>query len=99
MIIVTCSIVARSGSEDALYALSAAHAERSRGEPGCIRHQVLKDPAAPDRLYFHEQWEDKAALRAHFRMPHSAQFVRCATALTEGDPEVSVFEARPVCAV
>ena len=47
-------------------AISRAHVERSRTEPGCISHDVLTDPDHPHRLVFVERWEDRAALDRHY---------------------------------
>jgi quinol monooxygenase YgiN len=52
------------------------HVERSRGEPGCISHDVHVDGQNPMRLFFFGQWADEAALRAHFEVEGSKAFVR-----------------------
>lgn len=97
MIIVTGSVTARPGQEEALRLLSTAHSARSRNEPGCISHSALVDPEDPRRVIFYEQWQDATALQAHFRVPESAEFVRSARALTDGEPAIEMYEARPWC--
>lgn len=96
MIIVEGTVVARAGQEQALIELSREHARRSRHEPGCLAHRVLLDPEHPARVIFLEQWESEAALQAHFRVPESAGFVRSAIALTDGKPEIRIFEAQAI---
>lgn len=76
MIIVTGAILARLETFDAVLKLSREHVERSRTEDGCISHDVHVDTENPLRLFFFERWRDEAALRAHFAVPASRQFVR-----------------------
>ena len=76
MILVTGSILARPDSFAEVLDLSLEHVERSRKEPGCISHAVHIDCQDPLRLFFFEQWADEAALRAHFAVDGSREFVR-----------------------
>ena len=76
MIIVTGSILAREEAFDDVLRSCLEHVERSRGEPGCISHDVHVDCQNPMRLFFFEQWADEAALRAHFAVEGSKAFVR-----------------------
>jgi quinol monooxygenase YgiN len=76
MILVTGSIVAREETFDDVLRLSLEHVERSRKEPGCISHAVHVDCQNPLRLFFFEQWSDEPALRAHFAVPASRDFVK-----------------------
>jgi quinol monooxygenase YgiN len=76
MILVTGSILAREESFDEVLRLSLEHVERSRREPGCVSHDVHVDCQNPMRLFFFERWADEAALRAHFAVPASRQFVK-----------------------
>jgi quinol monooxygenase YgiN len=76
MIIVTGSIIARKDSFDAVLKLSREHVERSRNEDGCISHDVHVDTENPLRLFFFERWRDEPALRAHFAVPASREFVK-----------------------
>jgi len=76
MIIVTGSILARNDSFDAALKLSREHVERSRLEDGCIAHDVHVDTENPLRLFFFERSRDEAALRAHFAVPASREFVK-----------------------
>src|ERR1700682_627313 len=76
MIVVTGSVTAREDSLDEIKTLSLEHVERSRKEPGCISHAVHVDCQNPLRLFFFEQWADEAALRVHFAVPASREFVK-----------------------
>ncbi len=96
MIIVTGSIEARPETVDELVALSLEHVRRSRTEPGCLAHGVHRDVERPLRLVFVEEWADRAALAAHFRVPASGAFVQRAATLAAGPPSMRVYEATPV---
>jgi quinol monooxygenase YgiN len=76
MILVTGSILARDDTFEEVRRLSLEHVERSRQEPGCISHAVHVDCQNPLRLFFFEQWADEAALRVHFAVPATREFVK-----------------------
>jgi quinol monooxygenase YgiN len=96
MIIVTGSVRGRPDTIDRLIEVSLAHVHRSQKEPGCLLHSVHRDVEDPLRLVFLEHWADLDALRTHFAVPASNDFVREAAAL--GDPEaprtrIGIYEA------
>ena len=93
MIIVTGSIVARPDTIDQLIAVSLEHVHRSRAEAGCLAHGVHRDVENPLRLVFLEEWVDRDALMAHFRVPESVAFVRAAGKLAAEAPELRMFDA------
>jgi quinol monooxygenase YgiN len=95
VLIVTGSVRARRDTVDRLLALSLEHVRRSRVEPGCLLHSVHRDAEDPLRLVFVESWADTDALRAHFQVPASGEFVVEAAALADGSPEMAIYEARP----
>jgi quinol monooxygenase YgiN len=74
-------------------ALCLEHVRRSRGEPGCISHAVHQDAEDPCRLFFFEQWADRAALHVHFAVPQSGQFVAALSRLAVAAPEISIYDA------
>lgn len=93
MIIVIGSVVIRDGQHDAALATAQAHVQRSRAEPGCLAHAVHIDSENPQRLVFVEEWADRAALDAHFRVPASRAFICEIGALAAAVPEMRVFDA------
>ncbi|HUP84509.1 MAG TPA: putative quinol monooxygenase [Acidimicrobiales bacterium] len=95
MLIVTGSITARPDTIDEVTALCLEHVRRSREEPGCLLHSVHRDVEDPMRLVFLEHWTDVDALRVHFAVPASNQFVERATALAASASRVRIFEATP----
>ena len=95
MLIVTGSIKARPDTIEQVLSLSLEHVHRSRQEPGCLLHSVQRDVEDPLRLVFVEHWIDGDALRAHFRVPASGDFVRDVTPLAASPPELAIFDAQP----
>jgi quinol monooxygenase YgiN len=93
MIIITGSIVARDDSLSELRALCIEHVHRSRREPGCISHDVHIDAEDPLRLVFIERWMDEAAVRAHFAVPASIEFVRAARRLAADLSPIQICDA------
>ena len=95
MIIVTGSITARPETFDEVLRLSQEHVDRSRQEPGCRSHAIYRDTENPSRLFFFEQWQDREALAAHFRVPASQAFVKAVRPLAAAASELNIFEAEP----
>jgi quinol monooxygenase YgiN len=93
MLIVTGSVEARPDTIDRILELGLAHVRRSRQQPGCLLHSIHRDVENELRVVFVEQWEDADALKAHFDVPASGEFVREAAALAVRPPEMSIFEA------
>jgi quinol monooxygenase YgiN len=93
MIVVTGSVTARQDSFDQVRKLSLEHVHRSRQEPGCISHAVHVDCENPLRLVFVEQWADRAALQAHFRIPASGETVRALQSLSAAPATLEIYDA------
>ena len=96
MIIVTGSVLAKTGCEERLLALGLEHVRRSRKEPGCISHAVYRDAENPRRLVFLEEWSERGALIAHFAVPASRAFVQAAGELADGAPQLRMYEANEI---
>ena len=95
MIIVTGSVVARPDTVDEILGASLDHVRRSRLEPGCLAHGVYRDVEEPMRLFFYEEWADRAALDAHFRVPESNRFVETVTPLAAVRPTMTIRDSAP----
>ncbi|CAN5506147.1 hypothetical protein BH11PSE4_BH11PSE4_06660 [soil metagenome] len=96
MILVTGSILARDETFDEVLRLSREHVARSRLEPGCISHAVHVDCENRLRLFFFEQWADEAALRAHFAVPASKEFVKSLRDLIAETSGTRIYQAEVV---
>lgn len=93
MIIVLGSILARPETFDELRTLGLEHVHRSRGEPGCISHDVHVHSENPLKLVFVEKWHDAQALAAHFKVKGSIDFVVKARQMSAAPPVIEIFEA------
>ncbi len=93
MIIVLGSVRTNAQNRAAIEAESIAHSARSRAEPGCIAHNCHFDAEDPDRLVFVEKWVDADALRTHFAVEESHQFVTALRSLSKEPPVMEIFGA------
>jgi quinol monooxygenase YgiN len=96
MIIVTGAILAHQDSFTEVLRLSREHVERSRNEDGCISHDVHVDTENPLRLFFFEQWRDEPALRAHFAVPASREFVKALRSLIVETSGTKIWQAEKI---
>ena len=96
MILVTGSILAREEAFDDVLRSCIEHVERSRKEPGCISHDVHVDCQNPMRLFFFEQWADRAALLTHFAVPASREFVKALQSLASAATTIEIYDATKV---
>lgn len=96
MIMVTGTVLAEEETFDEVVALSLAHVQRSRGEPGCLAHAVHIDCENPLRLVFVEQWEDQDALATHFQKAESRAFVRALRDLLAEPAAIEIYRAEPL---
>ena len=92
MIVVTGAIAVTPETLADLTAACIAHSQRSRAEPGCVAHNVHADCENPLRLFFFEQWTDRDALAAHFRVPESIELVRTVRRLGAETTGAQIFE-------
>jgi quinol monooxygenase YgiN len=93
MIIILGSLTATPATIDELMQLGLEHTRRSRLEPGCLSHDVSRDVENPDRLLFVERWADMDAVRTHFAVKASGNFVRRAIAMADAPPTLELFDA------
>ncbi len=93
MIIISASLTVSPAQRDEIIALCSEHSTRSRAEPGCISHHIHADCEDPARLFVHEEWQDEAAVAAHFAIPESGEFVKRLTALVGAQPEMVIYRA------
>ena len=96
MIIITATFAVPLARREEIIALCSEHSARSRAEPGCISHHIHADCEDPARLFFHEEWQDEAAVAVHFAVPESGDFVRRLTALVGERPEINIYRADAV---
>ena len=65
----------------------------SRTEPGCIDYSYAQDVLDAGLIHVTEVWSDRAALDAHFRSPHIADWRASWAALGIGERNLMLYEA------
>lgn len=93
MIVVTGSVIAREEYFAEVLRLSLEHVRRSRNEPGCLSHAVHVDCENPMRLVFVECWADRGALRTHFAVAASRDFVKALQSLVAEAATLDIYDA------
>lgn len=96
MIIVTGTVKVREDALERALAVSLEHVRRSRTEHGCLTHSVHRDVEDPLTLVFFEQWADRDALDAHFKVSASNDFVAALRTLSTERPSMHIYEATPL---
>ena len=91
VLIVTGSVTARPDSFEALRRAALDHTLRSRTEPGCLTHSVHVDAEEPLRLFFYEEWADRAALDVHFVQAGSQAFMGAVRELSASSTRVRIL--------
>lgn len=76
--------------------LAREHVERSRQEPGCVSHHVYEDPDRPNHLVFVEEWASEQALKAHFAVPASVEFVNELGRLAASRSRIRLLQATEI---
>ncbi|RJT39014.1 antibiotic biosynthesis monooxygenase [Mesorhizobium waimense] len=65
----------------------------SRAEPGCIEYSYAQDVLDAGLIHVSEVWSDRAALDAHFRSAHIADWRASWAALGIRDRNLMLYEA------
>ncbi len=84
MIIITGSATIRPEYVKEALNLGIEHSAQSRGEPGFLARNCHVDAENPQRIVFVEEWADMAAVKTHFAVPESIEFVRDLSSLATG---------------
>ena len=63
-------LVAKPGKEDALRSVLTGLIAPTRKEKGCIMYELLQNKENSREFTFVEEWQDDAALEAHFATDH-----------------------------
>ena len=67
---VVAHLRARPDRTDDLKQLLQGLVEPTRNEPGCRSYELHQNVENPAEFTFVEEWDDEAALGAHFETPH-----------------------------
>jgi quinol monooxygenase YgiN len=71
----------------------------SRAEDGCIDYSYAEDVAEPGLIRVFEAWRDQAAIDAHFKTPHMAEWRAAWPAFGVSDRRLFAYEVaqqRPI---
>jgi len=77
----------------------AAMLAATRAEDGCLEYSYAEDVAEPGLVRVFETWRDQAALDAHFRTPHMAEWRAALAAVGVSDRRLFAYEVaqqRPI---
>lgn len=96
MVVITGTVVAKAEHFDEVLRLSTEHVLRSRAEPGCLSHAVLRDTENPLKLVFLEEWADMPAVEAHFVVPASREFGRQLVKRSSELPTITLYDATKI---
>ena len=83
MIVVTATLTAKPGQEDALRQACAAVLAPTKAEAGCVQYECAQNIEDPSQFLFVEAWEDMDALKAHTMTEHMAVFGPLAESLSD----------------
>lgn len=75
MIRINSFIKVSAENRDQVIADALLLVENSLKEPGCIAYDIFSSLSRDNVLMFCETWKDEAALEAHRKTPHYAQYV------------------------
>jgi len=74
MLIVTGTVEVRESGLETLKTAAVKMAVASRAETGCQAYAFYQSIETPTLFRIYEEWDDEAALAAHFAEPHMAKF-------------------------
>jgi quinol monooxygenase YgiN len=64
----------------------------SRAEDGCLEYSYGEDVAEPGLIRVFEAWRDQAAIEAHFKAPHMAEWRAAGARLGVADRRLFAYE-------
>ncbi len=65
----------------------------TRQEAGCLAYDIYESLTEPGTFVAVEQWENEAAIDAHFLLPHTTAFLETVVACVTAPPLIEEFEA------
>jgi quinol monooxygenase YgiN len=70
----------------------AAMLDASRAEDGCLTYSYGEDVAEPGLIRVFEAWRDQAAIEAHVKAPHMAEWRAAGASFGVTDRRLSLYE-------
>lgn len=93
----TIQVSAESRAKAVAAAIKVERATRS--ETGCLSYTFYADLEDPNVFRIFEEWENEAALGAHFKTPHIAQFRADMTEVKVLSRQLKRYEVTSVAAL
>ncbi len=88
MIVVVGNVTTDREHREELIRLGETVAAASREEAGCLAYRLFQATDDENAFVFVEEWEDRAALDAHFATDHIATFMRAFPGVLAAPPDV-----------
>lgn len=92
MIVIMGTVRIPDGALDAARPAMTAMLVASRAEDGCLAYNYAQDVLDPCVIHIGERWRDRAALDAHFRTPHMAEWRAQFGAIGISDRDLTLYE-------
>jgi len=96
MIVIAGQVQLDPANRDAAIAAAREMMSETRKEKGCISYTFSADLEDPGRFRIFEEWQDDAALAAHFKSPHMASFQKAVGGLGVREMTVQRYEVSKV---
>jgi quinol monooxygenase YgiN len=96
MLIVSGRVPVRPERRAEAVAAALKMAAATQAEAGCRSYSFYSDLADPNTFFIYEEWEDEAALTAHFQTPHMAEFNAVIPAFVAGPPSINRYDVSTV---
>ena len=93
MIVLAAKFTGKPEKKSEILRLVGVVVPPSRAESGCLFYDFYEKQPGGNEFLFFEEWRDQAALDAHFKTQHFADFVGALPALIEGTPHIRIYEA------
>ena len=99
-VIAVADMFAAGDSREELVALLGRAEREASNQPGCVRYSFAATIAEPNHFVLISEWEDGAALEAHYASPEFASFQLSLYGLLTRASEMTVYSvagaARPL---
>jgi quinol monooxygenase YgiN len=92
MLIVAAEVRVTDGAIDQARDALRTMEQETRREAGCLTYVFSVDLSDPTTLRIFERWESMAALSAHFKTPHMADFSQAVARIRPTSMSVKVYE-------
>jgi quinol monooxygenase YgiN len=93
MLVVTGLIEVAEESRNDFIRHASEMAKTTRTESGCNAYAFFQDIEDPNRFRIYEEWENEAALEAHFKTDHMAEYRAVSQTLEISSVHIDKFES------